>query len=101
MNKKINNLKEIEYYSDFNLVGEYIIKSKKAKPDNEPLQKMYFSWQQVALYVNNLICNERLFEQSLEEYRSEKLRAIIRARKAEEKIEDLESEINKYKSLYG
>ena len=37
MNKKINNLKEIDYYSNFNLVGEYIIKWKKMKEDSKPL----------------------------------------------------------------
>ena len=29
MNKKIQNLKEMEYYTDFNLVGEVLLKLKK------------------------------------------------------------------------
>lgn len=101
MNKKINNLKEVEYYGNFNLVGEYIIKSKKAKPDSQPIKDMYNSWQQIGFYVHNLIYNERLYEQSLKEYRSDKLRAVVRARKADEKIEDLKRELDKYKTLYG
>ena len=101
MNKKLNNIKEGEYYGNFNLVGEYIVKSRKAKPENKPLNEMYFAWQEVGFYVHNLITNERLYEQSLSEYRSDKIRAIERARRAEEKIEELEKEISKYKTLYG
>lgn len=101
MNKKLNNIKEGEYYVNFNLVGEYIVKSRKAKPENKPLNEMYFAWQEVGFYVHNLITNERLYEQSLSEYRSDKIRAVERARTAEKKIEELEKEISKYKTLYG
>ena len=95
MNKKLNNLKEGEYYANFNLVGEYIVKSRKAKPENKAINEMYFWWQDVGFYVHNLITNERLYEQSLSEYRSDKIRAVERARIAEKKIEELEKEIVK------
>jgi len=98
MNKKINNLKEIEYYTNFNLVGEHIVKSKKLKPDNVALNDMYFSWQEVGFYVNNLIRDERLYEQSLSEYRSDKIRAVERARTAEQKITELEQQLEKLKT---
>lgn len=101
MNKKLNNIKEGEYYGNFNLVGEYIVKSRKAKPENKAINEMYYCWQEVGFYVHNLITNERLYEQSLSEYRSDKIRAVERARTAEEKIEELEKEISKYKTLYG
>ena len=95
MNKKINNFKEIEYYTNFNLVGEYIVKSRKLKPENKALNTMYFSWQEVGFYVNNLIRNERLYDQSLSEYRNDKIRAVERARKAEQKITELEQQLEK------
>ena len=56
---------------------------------------MYFCWQDVGFYVHNIITNERLYEQSLSEYRSDKIRAVERARIAEKKIEELEKEIVK------
>ena len=31
MNKKLNNIKEAEYYTNFNLIGEHIVKNKKLK----------------------------------------------------------------------
>lgn len=101
MNKKLNNIKEGEYYGNFNLVGEYIIKSRKAKPENKAINDMYYCWQEVGFYAHNLISNERLYEQSLSEYRLDKIRAVERARIAEEKVEELQNELNKYKALYG
>ena len=97
MNRKLNNLKEGEYYANFNFVGEYIIKSKKAKPENEAIKEMYFAWQDVGFYVHTLITNERLYEQSLSEYRSDKIRAVQRAIEAETKLEELKKELHKYK----
>jgi len=98
MNKKLNNLKEAEYYTNFNLVGEYIVKSRNAKPENEAINEMYYAWQELGFYVHNLIVNERLYEESLSEYRSDKIRAVTRARTAEEKIIELEKEIEKLKT---
>jgi len=97
MNKKLNNLKEGEYYANFNLVGTYIVESRKEKPDNKPLNEMYFAWQDIGFYVHSLISNERLYEQSLSEYRSDKIRAVERARIAEEKVDLLEKEIEELK----
>jgi len=98
MNKKINNLKEIEYYTNFNLVGEHIVKSRKLKPDNEALNDMYYAWQEVGFYANNLITNERLYNDTISEFRTDKIRAVERARKADELVKDLEEQIQKLKT---
>jgi hypothetical protein len=98
MNKKLNNIKEAEYYTNFNLVGEHIIKSRKLKPENKALNDMYFAWQEVGFYVHNLISNERLYNDSLSEYRTDKIRAVERARKAEDEVKALQEEIQKLKT---
>ena len=98
MNKKINNIKEAEYYANFNSVGEHIIKSRKLKPENKALNDMYFAWQEVGFYVHNLISNERLYNDSLSEYRTDKIRAVERARKAEDEVKGLQEEIQKLKT---
>ena len=97
MNKKINNLKEGEYYANFNLVGEHIVKSRKAKPENKVINEMYYCWQEIGFYVHNLIYNQRFYEETISQYRSDKLRAVERARKADKKIEELEKEIESLK----
>ena len=98
MNKKLNNIKEAEYYTNFNSVGEHIIKSRKLKPENKALNQMYFAWQEVGFYVHTLIGNERLYNDSLSEYRSDKIRAVERARVADDKVKALEEEIQKLKT---
>jgi len=98
MNKKLNNIKEAEYYTNFNLIGEHIVKSKKLKPKNQALNDMYYAWQEVGFYVHNLITNERAYEQSLSEYRSDKVRAVIRAREAEQQVAELKVQIDKLKT---
>ena len=97
----MNNIKEAEYYGNFNEVGEKIVKWRKAKPKNKDLNTLYFAWQEIGFYVHNLITNERLYEESISEYRADKIRAVERARKADVRIEELEKEIAKYKTLYG
>ena len=101
MSKKINNLKEIQYYADFNLVGEYIMKWKKLKEDSKPLNDMYFAWQNIGFYVHNMIIEQKHYETSLGEYRADKNRAIMRAREAEAKLEKYEEELKNYKKVYG
>tara|TARA_R100000935_G_C2785246_1_gene143466 strand:- start:321 stop:635 length:315 start_codon:yes stop_codon:yes gene_type:complete len=96
MNDKLENLKEIEYYTNFNTVGEYVVKWKKAKPENKDLILMYDSLTQVGFYVNELLTNQRLRNEIVSEHRSDKIRAVNRARKAESKLEELQK---KYKEL--
>ena len=59
---------------------------------------MYFALQEVGFYVHTLISNERLYNDSLSEYRSDKIRAVERARVAEDKVKGLEEEIQKLKT---
>tara|TARA_Y100000389_G_C17462992_1_gene523218 strand:- start:2730 stop:3053 length:324 start_codon:yes stop_codon:yes gene_type:complete len=96
--KKIHLIEEAEYYADFNLVGELIIKAKKAKPESEPVKKMYSCWQSIGLYVHSLITKSEHIESIVAQYRSDKLRAVTRASKADIKIAQLEKEIKKLKT---
>ena len=96
MDEKIDNLKEMEYYSNFNTVGEYIIKWKKAKPKNNDLIILNNCLVHMGFYVNDLIANQKMYDKSLSEYRSDKIRAVNRARKAEDNLKTLQE---KYKKL--
>jgi hypothetical protein len=96
--KKIHLIKEAEYYTNFNLVGELIIKARKAKPDSEPLNEMYRCWQSIGLYVHSLIVDKEHIETIISKYRADKLRAVSRARLADAKVEKLEKEIEKLKT---
>jgi hypothetical protein len=94
MNKKMQNLKEMEYYGNFNLVGEVLLKLKKKYPNNETLNDAVSAMTQIGFFVTEMMQNQYYYEKSLESYRSDKLRAIERARRVEEEMKKLE---NKWK----
>ena len=89
MNKKIQNLKEMEYYTDFNLVGEVLLKLKKKYPNNETLKDAISAMSHIGVFVTEMMQNQYYYDKSLESYRSEKLRAIERARRVEDELEKL------------
>lgn len=89
MNKKIQNLKELEYYGNFNLVGEILMKLRKKYPENEKIKEAVEAMGQVGVFVTELMSNSYFYDKSLEDYRSQKIRAIERARKAEQELEEI------------
>lgn len=91
MNKKIQNLKELEYYGNFNLVGEILMKLRKKYPENEKIKEAVEAMGQVGVFVTELMSNSYFYDKSLEDYRSQKIRAIERARKAEQELEELKN----------
>ena len=90
MNKKMQNLKEMEYYGNFNLVGEVLLKLKKKYPNNETLSDAVSAMTQIGFFVTEMMQNQYYYEKSLESYRADKNRAIERARRVEKEIEELE-----------
>lgn len=94
MNKKMQNLKEMEYYGNFNLVGEVLLKLKKKYPNNETLNDAVSAMTHIGFFVTEMMQNQYYYEKSLESYRADKLRAIERARRVEEEMQKLE---NKWK----
>lgn len=88
MNKKIQNLKEAQYYTNFNLVGEYILKAKKKNPKSEAVLLMQAAWQEVAFYVHNLIVEQRFFNESLAEYKNNEHNAMVKLRETQKKLKD-------------
>ena len=94
MNKKMQNLKEMEYYGNFNLVGEILLKLKKKYPNNETLNDAVSAMTHIGFFVTEMMQNQYYYEKSLESYRADKLRAIERARRVEEEMQKLE---NKWK----
>jgi hypothetical protein len=91
MNKKMQNLKEMEYYGNFNLVGEVLLKLKQKYPNNETLKESISAMTHIGFFVTEMMQAQYYYEKSLESYRSDKLRAVERARRAEEELEQLKN----------
>ena len=94
MNKKMQNLKEMDYIANFNLVGEVLLRLKEKYPNNETLKEAISAMTQIGFFVTEMMQNQYYYDKSLESYRADKLRAIERARRVEKEMEKLE---NKWK----
>lgn len=97
MNKKIDNLKELQYYGDFNLVADVITRLKKKHPDNTKIIEAVDAMTQIGFFVQNLISDRYFYNESMNQYRADKIRAIERARKADKLVEELKKELVVYK----
>ena len=99
MNKKINNLKDLEYYGAFTFCAETVLKWEKLKPDNPEIKEFSRSIAVVFFYVNEIQNDRLMYDKAISEYRSDKNRAVLRARKSEDKVKKLTEELNKLKKL--
>ena len=88
VDKKIDNLKDLEIWSDLNFLTS-IVSSQLDKRKTKNLEKMSESLIRVVFYFQEYSNNIRLYKQALSEYRLTKNRAIERARKAEKENEKL------------
>ena len=94
MNKKLHNLKHIKYLTNFDIIANTFIDWQEKKP-TETVDKLMSCLIEINHYVMENYNNELYHSQSLSEYRSDKLRAIDRAVKAEDKVDELQKQIDK------
>ena len=95
---KAEVLKDIEYNNHTTICLELLNKWKKDSKNKE-LQEFILSFLETVFYTNTLQRDRFIFNKIVEEYRSDKNRAIERARKSEAKVEKLEEQIEKLKKL--
>ena len=86
--KKIDNLKDLEIWTDLNFLTS-IVKKQLDKKKTENLEKMSESLVRVVFYFQEYSNNIRLYKKALSEYRMSKNRAIERPRKAEQENEKI------------
>ena len=86
--KKINNLKELEIWSDLNFLTS-IVKKQIDKKKTENLEKMSESLVRVVFYFQEYSNNIRLYKKALLDYKLQRNRAIERARRTEKENEKL------------
>ena len=96
MNKKIHNLKHLKYLANFDVIANTFLDWQEKKP-NDTVEKLMGSLIDINYYITEIYKNELYYNESLNEYRADKLRAIDRAQKAEKKVQELEQEILKLK----
>lgn len=82
---KIDTLQDIKYMNNFNLISEVLLKWSKIKRNKE-LDEIIGAMNEIAFYNIKLKEERDNMLDIVSEYRSDKIRAIQRARKAEEKL---------------
>lgn len=95
MNKKINNLKDLQYFGNIQFLCEVVLEAIKKK-ETDKLKEMSRALTEITFYVNNLQTDRMMYDKSMSEYRTDKNRAVERARKAEKKVEELQEELKKF-----
>jgi len=88
VDRKINNLKDLEIWSDLNFLLS-IVKKQIDKKKTKNLEKMSESLIRLAYYFQENTNNTRLYKEAISDYRLQKNRAIERARKAEQENEKI------------
>ena len=86
--KKIDNLKDLEIWSDLNFLTS-IVKKQLDKKKSDNLEKMSDSLIRIVYYFQEYSNNIRLYKKALLDYRLQKNRAIERARKVEKENEKI------------
>ena len=77
----MRNLTQLQYNSDIDLVLNLIKDNPKYKELMQPLINIFF-------YVNQLELERRSFDNVIDKLRGDKLRAIKRARRVEEQLNE-------------
>lgn len=98
MTSKTDNLKDLEYYANFEIIASTLLEWSKVKK-NEKLENAIGALNNIAFYVNSLQMDRWANNKAVEDYRHDKNRAVERARKAEANAEDLIKENAKLKKI--
>lgn len=90
--KKIDLLKAIEFANDFDMMANILLEWKAKKP-SEIIDKMIDANIRMYYYSFNMEESVRLMRKMVSEYRADKLRAVERARKADDRVKELEEKL--------
>lgn len=98
MNAKIDLLKDMEYTVDIDMLATLVLNQIKKK-ETTTLTEMSKSIARIFFYVNSLQVDRRMYDKAISEYREDKNRAVLRARKSDLELEKLRKEIKTLKNL--
>tara|TARA_A200000159_G_C7246175_1_gene306716 strand:+ start:591 stop:875 length:285 start_codon:yes stop_codon:yes gene_type:complete len=93
MNENDNNVLDIEeykYYTDFQEASEILKSWYKQKPTKD-MRRLFNAFTDISVYVTQMQQRQRVYDEQLSKFRSAKLRAVERARRAEEKLNKIEN----------
>jgi hypothetical protein len=96
---KIDLLKDMEYLTDIDMLSTLILDQCKKK-ETPTLTEMSKAIARIFFYVNSLQVDRKMYDKAMSQYREDRNRAILRARKAEEELESVKKELVKFKKVF-
>ena len=97
MYKKFEVMEDLELTSNLLTLQSNVLEWVKAKPNNKKLNEVCSAVVKISFTCNKLQLEKTNYHIAMQEYRHDSIRAIERARKAEDRIEEIEKELKVYK----
>jgi hypothetical protein len=97
MTEKFDNLNDVNLTTNLLTLQSLIKKWCELRPDNEELKQAREAILQITLLTNSLQLDRTNYHIAMSEYLSRSNNSIERARRAEDKVKELEKEISKLK----
>tara|TARA_R100001244_G_scaffold59445_1_gene50004 strand:+ start:1971 stop:2270 length:300 start_codon:yes stop_codon:yes gene_type:complete len=94
MTRKIENLKDLEIWTDLEFIAS-IIKQSVDKKETKINTQMADAIGRLFFYFHESRNNVRLYKEAVSDYRLKKNRAVERARKAEKSNDELRKSVKK------
>ena len=98
--KKINNLKQLEFENNFTFLAKTFLELKK-KNKSKRVDEMIEALNGIFHYTHNLEQDQYYWDKSLSMLRSDKIRAIERARRSESELAEVKDKLKNYIKTYG
>lgn len=93
---KMELIKELEYLTNYETIGNKLIQWGK-ESNNQDIKLCKNCLAEIGIYVAHLEYERRTYDKSIEMYRSDKIRALERARRVEAELEEARKIVKKYK----
>lgn len=100
MNAKIDSLKDMEYLVDIEMLSTLILDQCK-KNETPTLTAMSKAIARIFFYVHSLQLDRKMYDKAISQYREDKNRAVLRARKSEVELDTVKQELIKYRNISG
>lgn len=92
---KMELIKELEYVTNYQTLGNKLMKWGK-ESNNEDIKLCKGCLAEIGIYVAHLEYERRTYEKTIESYRSDKIRALKRARRVESELNEANKIVIKY-----
>ena len=89
-------IKELEYVTNYQTLGNKLMKWGK-ESNNQDIKLCKECLAEIGIYVAHLEYERRTYEKTIESYRSDKIRALKRARRVEAELNEANKIVIKYK----